>query len=146
MRLRPRPASEERGQSLVEFALVVPILMLVMFGIIDFGRAIYAYNTISNASRQAVRLAIVDQNVSNVESEAMQHSVGLGVTAADVDVAFRQPGSMAVCVTPIAIACEVEAVVRYQYVAATPIIGGVVGPIDMSSTSREPVERSYESP
>ncbi|HLE59087.1 MAG TPA: TadE family protein, partial [Candidatus Limnocylindria bacterium] len=62
---KPRDdARSRRGQTLVEFALILPIFLLVLVGIFDMGRAVYAYNTISNASRQAVRLGIVDQNVT----------------------------------------------------------------------------------
>ena len=50
---------KSRGQTLVEFALILPIFVLLLVGIFDFGRAIYAYNTISNAAREAVRVAIV---------------------------------------------------------------------------------------
>jgi hypothetical protein len=136
-----------RGQTLVEFAVILPVLVLVLMGIFDFGRAIYAFNTISNASREAVRLGIVDQNVTLVENRALDHAPSLGLTAGDVDIVFRQPnGSAAVCAAPIAIACDVEVVVRYRYQAATPLIGNIVGVINMSSTSRQPVERSYASP
>ena len=145
MRRHRLPA--EKGQTLVEFALILPIFILLLVGILDLGRAVYSYNTISNASREAVRVGIVDQNFTVVESEAIQHAVSLGLTPADVDITFRQPnGSSLVCVTPVAIACDVEVVVRYHYTAATPIIGNLVGVIDMSSTSRQPVERSYETP
>lgn len=50
----------ERGQSLVETALVLPILLIILMGIFDFGRAIYAYNAVSNSAREAARLAIVN--------------------------------------------------------------------------------------
>jgi Flp pilus assembly protein TadG len=136
----------ERGQSLVEFALVLPILVLLMFGIFDLGRAVYAFNTISNAARSAVRVAIVDQNTSVIKDRAIEQAVALGLQATDVDVTFRRPASADLCVTPIAIACEVEVVTRYQYTAATPVIGNLVGTIAMTATAREPVERSYESP
>src|SRR6185312_16248181 len=59
--LRRRTGSR-RGQALVEFALVLPIFILLLVGIFDFGRAIYAYNTISNAAREAVRVGVVDQS------------------------------------------------------------------------------------
>lgn len=145
--IRRRRRGNHRGQTLVEFAVVLPLLVLVLMGIFDFGRAIYAFNTISNAAREAVRVGIVDQNVTLVENRALDHAPSLGLTAADVDVVFRQPnGSPSVCLAPIAIACDVEVVVRYRYQAATPLIGNIVGVIDMSSTSRQPVERSYASP
>jgi len=43
---------ERRGQSLVEFALILWILVVVLLGILDFGRAIAAYNSISNAANR----------------------------------------------------------------------------------------------
>jgi Flp pilus assembly protein TadG len=138
---------DQRGQTLVEFALILPVFILLLVGIFDFGRAIYANNTISNASREAVRLAIVDQNITNIKAKAVQRAASLGLTAANVTVGFYQPnGSPAVCVTPVAIACDVQVTVTYSYSAATPILSNLVGVINMSSTSREPVERSYETP
>lgn len=143
---RAQPRSREHGQTLVEFALILPIFILVLMGIFDLSRAVYANNTIANAAREANRLAIVDQNISAIEGEAVAHAVNLGITASDVDVVFRRPGLPDVCISPVALACEVEVIVRYQYTAATPIIGNIVGIIDMEATARQPVERSYESP
>ncbi|MFQ5945870.1 MAG: TadE/TadG family type IV pilus assembly protein, partial [Anaerolineae bacterium] len=45
----------ERGQSLVEMALLLPVLLLVMHGAIDFGRVFYAKITVANAARVAAR-------------------------------------------------------------------------------------------
>lgn len=47
------------GQSLVEFALVLPIFLLLVMGIIDGGRAIFAFNQMSQASRDVARVASV---------------------------------------------------------------------------------------
>ena len=46
-----------RGQALVEFALILPILLLVVAGIFDFGRALFTYSEVSNAVREATRYA-----------------------------------------------------------------------------------------
>lgn len=48
-----------RGQAMVEFALVFPILILLLVGIFDLGRVVWANNAISTASREAARLAVV---------------------------------------------------------------------------------------
>ncbi len=48
------------GQALVEFALVLPILLLLAVGIMDFGRALFVYSEVSNAAREAVRFAAVN--------------------------------------------------------------------------------------
>ena len=47
--------SDQRGQSLMEFALVLPLLLLMAFGITEFGRAYYQYNTLSKAIRNGAR-------------------------------------------------------------------------------------------
>jgi hypothetical protein len=47
------------GQALVEFALVIPILLMLMMGIVDFGRLMFALVSISNATREASRYASV---------------------------------------------------------------------------------------
>ena len=52
----------EKGQSLVEFALVLPLLILLLFGIIDFGRIFNAYLTIDHAGRDAARTASIGKN------------------------------------------------------------------------------------
>ena len=61
---------KSRGQSLVEFALVLPLFLLLVFGIMDLGLAVLSYNSITNAAREGVRLAIVNQDATNVTSKA----------------------------------------------------------------------------
>ena len=70
---------QPRGQALVEFALAFPILILLLVGIFDFGRAVYAFNTVNNAAREAARLGIVDQNCNAIGQVARQHAVSLSV-------------------------------------------------------------------
>jgi Flp pilus assembly protein TadG len=50
-----RNRRQDRGQSLVEFAMVLPLLLVLAIGTIEFGRAYYHYNTLSKAVRQAAR-------------------------------------------------------------------------------------------
>jgi hypothetical protein len=50
----------QKGQSLAEFALVAPLFFLLLFGIIEAGRFIYYYETLSNATREGARYAIVN--------------------------------------------------------------------------------------
>jgi Flp pilus assembly protein TadG len=132
----------ERGQSLVEFALIIPILLLLLLGILDLGRAVAAYNSVSNAARSAARVAVVDQNPDRVAQAAIDEAFGLQLTPADVDFDPNVNGDSP-CVLQV---CEVEVAVSYQYTAATPIIGNIVGPITVRSETRLPIEREYTSP
>jgi Flp pilus assembly protein TadG len=52
----------ERGTAIVEFALIAPLLFLLVFGIIEFGRALNYYNDLTQLSGQAARAAIVNRN------------------------------------------------------------------------------------
>ena len=49
----------DRAQSLVEFALIVPMLLILVFGIIDFGMGLRAYISVTSATREGARFAIV---------------------------------------------------------------------------------------
>ncbi len=48
------------GQGLVEFALVLPIFLLILFGVIDLGRYVYLNSTLSQAAREGARVAAVE--------------------------------------------------------------------------------------
>jgi len=50
--------ASQRSQSMTEFALVAPILLLMLFGILDFGRLIYVYGTIVEAANEGARVAV----------------------------------------------------------------------------------------
>ncbi|MFC1975648.1 TadE/TadG family type IV pilus assembly protein [Chloroflexota bacterium] len=49
---------KQKGQSLVEFALILPLLLMLLLGIIEGGRIIWAYITVQNAAREAARYAV----------------------------------------------------------------------------------------
>jgi hypothetical protein len=49
----------ERGATLLEFAIVITVLLMMMFGIVDVARALYAYHFVANAAREASRYASV---------------------------------------------------------------------------------------
>jgi Flp pilus assembly protein TadG len=57
--VRGRARNGERGGTLAEFAIVLTASLMLMFGVIDFGRAAYTYHLLSNAARMGTRYAIV---------------------------------------------------------------------------------------
>lgn len=58
---RPHRHTKHKGQTLVEFALTLPILLLLIFGVIEFGRAFQAWITLENAAREAARYTTTGQ-------------------------------------------------------------------------------------
>ena len=133
----------ERGQALVEFALVLPILLILLLGILDFSRAVAAYNSVSNGARSGARVAIVNQDPAAIRDAVEAEAFGLS----DVDVVFNE-NAEGVPACPVAsgpccpqIGCVIQVTVSTEYVPATPIFSQLVGSITVSSDSRLPIER-----
>jgi Flp pilus assembly protein TadG len=80
----------DRGAAAVEFALMLPLLLLLLFGIIDFGRALNAQVTITQAAREGARLTALNQ--PNVASRTQAAATGLSGVGVAV-VSACPPGS-----------------------------------------------------
>jgi Flp pilus assembly protein TadG len=142
-RARRGTTDRSQGQSLVEFALVLPIMLFLFMILFDFGRAVYAYSTVADAARQGVRYAIVNQSTGTIQSTAAGAATALGIVPTSVEVAFHPAGTTVGTCSPLDLGCVAEVRVPYRWTAITPIISNVIGQIDMSSTARMPVERVY---
>jgi Flp pilus assembly protein TadG len=69
----PRIASE-RGQALVETAIMLPILLLVCVGIFEFGRAFQTWQVLTNAAREGARIAILpNATTAEVQARVVQY-------------------------------------------------------------------------
>jgi Flp pilus assembly protein TadG len=74
-----RQLKHERGQTMVEFAVVLPVLALLLFGVIQFGIAFNSYLTITDAARAGARKAVVSREASNpsgLAEQAVRDSAG----------------------------------------------------------------------
>jgi Flp pilus assembly protein TadG len=65
--MRRRRKGQE-GQALVEFALTIPILLILVLGVVEFARAWSAYQVITDAAREAARTAVVDNPSVTLDS------------------------------------------------------------------------------
>ena len=168
VQVRHRPHSAgEAGQGIAEFALVFPIIVLLLFGALDIGRAVYAYNTIGNAAREGARVAAVNQlnpddshtgcnedmpveDTLNPrwwpKSCAASSAISLGVTPSGVSVSYAPPADhMTLICTPGAlhVGCIATVTVSYTWNPLTPVIGNLIGPLSFNSTSKIPIERVF---
>ena len=141
-----RRRTRSRGQALVEFALVFPVLALVLFGLIDVGRLVYVYNAVSQGAREGARYGSVADYASscNLGRDACVVREVKGrmtaVPASTVTVACeRQEGSGT---TVIADADQCKAndflVVRVDtpVTMVTPVISGVIGTVNIRGEAR----------
>ncbi len=76
-----RALMDERGSQLIEFALVFPMLLLVMLGIIDFGFLFQRYEVLTNAAREGARVAVLPgYNATDVQNRVSQYLTAGGLT------------------------------------------------------------------
>ena len=88
MRLRRKAraaARTRRGAHLVEFAVVVPVLFLMIFGIIEFGRLMMVQQAMTNAAREACREASLATTINSSDVDTVARNVMLGVMANAAD-------------------------------------------------------------
>lgn len=76
------------GQSLVEFALIGPIFILLLTGLLEGARLIYSYNTVNHAAQEAARHGVLAStgSVGDVRARAIDAGDPLSINAGNVDV------------------------------------------------------------
>lgn len=123
-----RRPSDDRGQALLEFALVAPLLLILIIGLFDIGRLVYINNALAEAAREGARFGAV-QGRSATAQDAIRSEV------LDRTVAVPNP--------TIGISCQpscrpgnfLSVEVSSAVAPVTPIIGQFIGPITLSSVS-----------
>lgn len=134
---------QERGAAAVEFALLVPILFVLVFGMIDFGWAINRNTVVNNATREGVRMASLGSDSSEITT-SIQNSLGdMGLNGASVSVTVR-------CLKPAGTACgnwsehasggTAIVTVRYTTDWITPVGSAFNRSLSIEKTSRMRIE------
>lgn len=116
--------SSPRGQELVEYALILPLLLALLFGIIEFGIAVFTYNTVANVAREVARYAAVNRDVSAVddfiENDVERWSRGLNPD--NITVTWTLSGGQEQFRRTV----QVEVTYTHQFVTA-PVIAALGG-------------------
>jgi Flp pilus assembly protein TadG len=119
-----RPSSgrkaRDRGATAVEFALVLPLLLLLVCGIIDFGRALNAQITLTQAAREGARLGALGYSSAAIQARA---------AAAAPDLSGVNVTIAASCAPGAGPAANAQVNVSYSFSFITPIgaIAGLLG-------------------
>ena len=85
----------EKGAALVEFAIVAPLLLLLVFGIIEFGRAYNAQNTLTHAAREGAREYAITQDPVAGEAAAINAATSLDPALITATLSACDPGQPA---------------------------------------------------
>jgi Flp pilus assembly protein TadG len=121
----------ERGTNLVEYAIVLTLLLMVLFGLIDFGRALYAYHFVSNAAREGTRYAMVRGSTctpgctaTSSDIQSYLKNVPTGIDPTQLTVTPTWPGTNPTCTggNPKAPGCVVEVQVSYNFNFMLPFL------------------------
>lgn len=148
MRRSLRPEGRHpRGQTLAEFALVLPIVILLILALFDLGRGVFLYNGLMNAAHEGARLAIVNQDTAligeRVQTMALTASVS-NLGGPDLVRFYKvrpnnDPTTNPQCTT-LAVGCIAVVIAKADWQPITPIIGSLIGPIQFRGQAEIPIE------
>lgn len=151
MSLFRRSRRRSTGQSLVEFALVFPLFLLLFFALIDLGSAVFTYNSLTNAAREGVRLAVVNQDANSIIARAENQVSVAEINAPNVSIDFYQqavdgsPDTSSTC-SPAAVGCLAVVTFESTYNPLTPIVGRILFPSGVTMTAKSILTVEYSCP
>ena len=90
---RPGREAVDRGALAVEFALLLPVLLTILFGILDMGTAFQKWSVTSNAAREGARRAATSRDTGEITSRAMGAAHALDPARVSVTVTCSHDGA-----------------------------------------------------
>jgi Flp pilus assembly protein TadG len=129
---------EQKGQSLVEFALVLPLLLLLICGIVDLGRLLFAYSSLNMTAQESVRLGGLGKTDAEIVAYAINH-VSIGkLDPSGVKIEPQEPARKS--------GQDVKVTLSYSLPFITPIMSKIIPAPVLSANSTIRVETSPLNP
>lgn len=110
----------EKGQSLLEFALIVPILLIILAGVLDLGRLYYAYVAVTDAAAEGASYAAIHPQ-ANERAEVLQRAQEASGALVQID-----PTMVQVDCPAVAAGAPITVTVSYSFTVATPLLNVIV--------------------
>jgi Flp pilus assembly protein TadG len=135
----------------MEFALVLPIFLLLMVGLFDLGRAVFSYNTLTNAAREGARIAIVNQYKPSIIERAKQQTAIVELNDPSVAIDFFQvkadgtPDTSKQCAL-VAVGCLAVVSFEATYQPITPLIGDIIFKNGVTFTAKSVLSVEFSCP
>ena len=135
---RRAPANDERGAVLIEFAFALPLLLLLIVGMFDFGFAFQRYEVLTNAAREGARVAVLpgygNADIENRVSAYLAAGGVPGTPTTTIDHVLVTP--CGTCATFSAVSVTVT--MNYTFSLVSPIasiFGSTFGTVALKATS-----------
>lgn len=144
----PQENKKEQGQSLVEFAISLVILLVLVSGIVDFGRAFFSFVTLNDAAKEGATYAsICPTDISGIFArliESASDPITLhDLNSDDISICVSAPGSED-CSANIQVGNEVTVFVNYEHTLSTPFLGTILGQQEvlLTASARDKILRT----
>jgi Flp pilus assembly protein TadG len=141
--VRNRDRASESGQAIIELAFTLPLLLVIVMGIFDFGLMFQRYEVVTNAAREGARVGVLpNYSTADAKARAQQYLTSGGLTASatiDAAVAPVTFGSPAKTVNQVTVTVSYV----HNYVFIGPILnlfGGSLGSVTLQGVSTMRVE------
>lgn len=99
----------------MEFALVLPVLILILIAILDFGRALYAYSVVANCAREGARFAIIHPD-DTPGITAVVENAAVGLDLSQLNITVSEPTTD-----------TIQVYVQYGFELITPLVAQTLG-------------------
>jgi Na+-transporting methylmalonyl-CoA/oxaloacetate decarboxylase gamma subunit len=128
-----------RGQALAEMAIVLPVLLLLVFGIIEMSNAWRSFQVVTNSAREGARVAILTptRTVADIEDRIEAHLAGGGLVPARANISVECYDTAGALAGSTCTVSGYEARIRVDYPFTFDVLGRLAAlvPLNLSSTS-----------
>lgn len=125
------------GAAAVEFALIFPLLMLIVFGVIEFGTALYDKAVITNASREAARAGVILRTPAMTSAQIKQVATNYcqnKLVAYGASASCTYPGTVTACATTGS-QLTVQVAYTFNGLLLGPLIRPFTGPLSINAST-----------
>ena len=128
--------SQPRGQDLVEYAITLPLALILVFAIIDVGRMVYYYSAMQNAVREGARYGSVHPDEADLETticdRVASRAIGVKLTCnPDEDIVVNYAAG------------TITVNVSFAYPLMTPLVGAIFGLETINLSTGSTMELEY---
>lgn len=118
---------KEYGQDLMEYAIIFPVLFLILIGIFDLGRVVYYYSSLSNAAREGVRWGIIHpEDDTAITTRVCNSAIGLDLGCPNPNITItwfdKDGNSITRNSNNLRIARDIQVKVTYYFEPVNPLI------------------------